>query len=362
MKFLANLFTGSSNSVLDAAMALVMVLLLILLVAWLVKFLANSRLHIGRPRNHRLAINDSINIDGKRKLILVRCDDREHLILIGGGQDVLIEADLALPEILQSAQLPIQTPTIPEAAPKTAPKAAKDKSKGSKQKKPQKGPTKTIRATLDRAFRALRGLPARNGTPVLNPGTVDAPLGKANRDAAPQFTSETHKQAVERIAQNEHSPKSSFAPKSVLARGLLGLKKSAAEPEKSDIARLQEDLVKSRETMQFHRLAHQHPGIRTPQESVPTTMPTATPTLVPNEPKLAKQSDKGTDKEGEKAVAKKSDKTHGSDKNERDKKLENAKKSQHSNDSDTVGQSLTGKSEKREKSGAKKAESRGKSK
>lgn len=45
----------------------------------------------GRDHQPRLALGDSIEIDNQRRLILVRRDDVEHLILTGGPSDVVVE-------------------------------------------------------------------------------------------------------------------------------------------------------------------------------------------------------------------------------------------------------------------------------
>ncbi|MEH6477506.1 MAG: hypothetical protein V7727_17570 [Sneathiella sp.] len=47
-----------------------------------------------RSKKKRLAISQMIGIDAKRRLILVRRDDREHLILLGPTGDILIEKDI----------------------------------------------------------------------------------------------------------------------------------------------------------------------------------------------------------------------------------------------------------------------------
>src|SRR5258708_40136635 len=49
----------------------------------------------GRGRQARLAVIDSANVDGRRKLVLIRRDNLEHLVLIGGPSDVLIEPNIA---------------------------------------------------------------------------------------------------------------------------------------------------------------------------------------------------------------------------------------------------------------------------
>lgn len=45
----------------------------------------------------RLSIVEVMAIDAKRRLILVRRDDREHLVLLGADRDLLVETDVAAP-------------------------------------------------------------------------------------------------------------------------------------------------------------------------------------------------------------------------------------------------------------------------
>jgi flagellar protein FliO/FliZ len=42
----------------------------------------------------RMKIVESRSLDAKRRLIIVRCDDREHLLLIGGQDDIVVETNL----------------------------------------------------------------------------------------------------------------------------------------------------------------------------------------------------------------------------------------------------------------------------
>ncbi|RAI57314.1 hypothetical protein DOO78_19710 [Roseicella frigidaeris] len=47
----------------------------------------------GRRRSrpgHRLALAESLALDPRRRLLLVRCDGRELLLLTGGSQDAVI--------------------------------------------------------------------------------------------------------------------------------------------------------------------------------------------------------------------------------------------------------------------------------
>lgn len=48
-----------------------------------------------RGRDRRLAITEILPIDPRRRLLLVRRDEVEHLILIGGANDLLIESGIS---------------------------------------------------------------------------------------------------------------------------------------------------------------------------------------------------------------------------------------------------------------------------
>jgi flagellar protein FliO/FliZ len=48
----------------------------------------------GRSRQPRLAVIDAASVDARRRLVLIRRDNVEHLIMIGGPTDVLIEPNI----------------------------------------------------------------------------------------------------------------------------------------------------------------------------------------------------------------------------------------------------------------------------
>jgi flagellar protein FliO/FliZ len=47
-----------------------------------------------RPRDKRLGVVETAPVDAKRKLLLVRRDDVEHLIIVGGPVDMVIETGI----------------------------------------------------------------------------------------------------------------------------------------------------------------------------------------------------------------------------------------------------------------------------
>ena len=89
------------------------VLLGVLILIWLARRLHGGTLVSGgRSRQARLSVMDATPVDARRRLILVRRDDVEHLILIGGPTDVVVEQNirLAAPRQAQSPQQMRDTP------------------------------------------------------------------------------------------------------------------------------------------------------------------------------------------------------------------------------------------------------------
>jgi hypothetical protein len=76
--------------------AFVAVLVLIGAVAWLVRRFAGNRLggNANRGRMPRLAVIDAAAVDGRRRLVLVRRDNVEHLLMIGGPTDIVVEPNI----------------------------------------------------------------------------------------------------------------------------------------------------------------------------------------------------------------------------------------------------------------------------
>ncbi|MDR3466750.1 MAG: flagellar biosynthetic protein FliO, partial [Xanthobacteraceae bacterium] len=72
------------------------VLALIAGVFWLFRRFAGSRLgsNANRGRLPRLAVIDAAAVDGRRRLVLVRRDNVEHLLMIGGPSDIVIEPNI----------------------------------------------------------------------------------------------------------------------------------------------------------------------------------------------------------------------------------------------------------------------------
>jgi hypothetical protein len=101
-------------------LAFVVVLGIIGIAAWGLRRFAAGRLGGGtlRGRQPRLAVIDYASVDGRRRLILVRRDNVEHLLMIGGPTDVVVE-----PNIVRAVAAPRDVGARPPAGIEALPRA-----------------------------------------------------------------------------------------------------------------------------------------------------------------------------------------------------------------------------------------------
>jgi flagellar protein FliO/FliZ len=83
------------STYIEFALALIFVIGLILALAW-----AARRFGVGGPlapntgKRRRLKINEVATLDARHKLVLVQRDAVEHLLVIGGGDPLLVERNI----------------------------------------------------------------------------------------------------------------------------------------------------------------------------------------------------------------------------------------------------------------------------
>ena len=96
-------------------LALALVLGLILALAWLVRrFGPGARLLPVKGRLRRLSVQEVSTLDARRRLVLLRRDATEYLVLLGPTQDLLLDkADAAdsLEEDAPAEAAPARTPS-----------------------------------------------------------------------------------------------------------------------------------------------------------------------------------------------------------------------------------------------------------
>jgi len=121
---------GELSTAVQFFIAFLIVLALIVLTFWAIRRFGGIGLgaSAARGRQPRLAVTDAAAVDGRRRLVLIRRDNVEHLLMIGGPSDIVIEQNIVravpvaspreapaprapgLAEVMARAAEPIPTP------------------------------------------------------------------------------------------------------------------------------------------------------------------------------------------------------------------------------------------------------------
>lgn len=117
---------------------ILMILLIVLIIAaalWPARSMLRARLNRLIPGGHRdrkarLAVLDVAAVDSRRRLVLIRRDEVEHLVLIGGPNDIVVEQNIRrraapahgvqAPAVRAPAPEPAPAPAVAPAAPAPA--------------------------------------------------------------------------------------------------------------------------------------------------------------------------------------------------------------------------------------------------
>ncbi|MBN9671390.1 flagellar biosynthetic protein FliO [Roseibium aggregatum] len=111
--------SGGVTQAVAVILALAVVLLLFGLFIFILKRLMGGGAPQSRGRQPRIALMDSATVDARRRLVLVRRDNVEHLLLIGGPSDVVVEQN-----IVRNAPLSTGRPAVHQAPAQNAFQAA----------------------------------------------------------------------------------------------------------------------------------------------------------------------------------------------------------------------------------------------
>ncbi|WP_207476445.1 flagellar biosynthetic protein FliO [Arenibaculum pallidiluteum] len=88
------MFPQDLDSYLRYGLALVFVLALVGLLSMILRRFMGSGPSVRRGRQRRLALVEVLPVDAKRRLLLVRRDGVEHLLLLGTERDIVIETGI----------------------------------------------------------------------------------------------------------------------------------------------------------------------------------------------------------------------------------------------------------------------------
>jgi flagellar biogenesis protein FliO len=159
------------------------IILAVRLLIWLTRrLLGGTFINGGRGRHLRLAVIDATPVDSRRRLVLVRRDDVEHLILIGGPTDLVVEQNIR-PDgpIAAKTNLPAQyapAPTTRPSEPAPAPEPLH-----AEPARPIPVPQQTQRVMPVQQRPAQ--VPQRPAAPSLPPRPAPAPAQPAPQAARP---------------------------------------------------------------------------------------------------------------------------------------------------------------------------------
>lgn len=174
MSFLTGLFGGGDNLWLTVSVALALVLVLIVLAIWLLKMIFTATSKATRGRNRRLGLVDTLPLDQKRQLLLIRRDGVEHLILAGGTHDLVVETNIVPPE--PATERPARR-SRPEAQPvATQPVPA------------QPSPARTVHPAPQPVDADARTAPRPGASPTISPEDRPVADAPAKRGASLRYT------------------------------------------------------------------------------------------------------------------------------------------------------------------------------
>ena len=95
MEWLNNLTSGENGPAINLVLITLAIVILLAVVVWIFKKMTGTAARRAmRSRVPRLSITDSTTVDEKRYLVMVRRDNVEHLLLIGGANDLVVESNI----------------------------------------------------------------------------------------------------------------------------------------------------------------------------------------------------------------------------------------------------------------------------
>jgi hypothetical protein len=186
---LDEMISAYGNKFLVAALGVALALLCLFIVLWLMRNRASSPfVRGGRNRQPRLQVLDAAAVDARRRIVLIRRDNVEHLVMIGGPTDIVIESGIGDDRGYLSA-LTVQPPApeaiaIPphaEAAKIGAEPASRDQMSA-----PIEAPVAPVAETVDPAPVRIRGQQQSTQASTPMPTAVRAVEPAATTPMAPK--------------------------------------------------------------------------------------------------------------------------------------------------------------------------------
>lgn len=224
-EFLTGIVGADVASWLQYVVALLFVILLLLAAAWLFRSLRGIgfRSSAARGRQPRLQVMDSAPVDGRRRLLLIRRDNVEHLIMIGGPSDIVVE------QTIFRGQPPTQQRGPAQGYPQgQAPRAQAPRGQQG-QPRPQRG-AQGHPAPVAAAAQQAGNAQAPAGTQPQRPAAAPAP----SAPAAPQRAQPPADPAAPQARSRSSEVRSVSPASAVAATAVTAAAASALQPRTDD--------------------------------------------------------------------------------------------------------------------------------
>ena len=224
------------------------VVVTLLLVFMIYKFIRRPVYERGRRgKQARLAVTDAAAIDDRRRLVLLRRDDIEHLILIGGPTDIVIESDIRK----NAPARPLNTPPSP------LPSTAKPATSSNSAPTPPQQPAQKISEPAPpppRAHQNAPALPTAPPKPATQTERRESLSEEATVPAARQTTSslkpdpkpEAVKPEVQKIEPVPSKPKVSISSTNEFAGAAPSATSKKDDPTKDAMDALLDEITQPR--------------------------------------------------------------------------------------------------------------------
>lgn len=226
------LMSAYGDNFLVAALGVALGLLCLFIVLWLLRSRAPSPfVRGGRNRQPRLQILDAAAVDTRRRIVLIRRDNVEHLVMIGGPTDIVIETGIgderastanAAPTILQNG-----------AEPPSVAVEAQDNSAAPALSAPPAAPAARARPPSAPAPNMQQPLRVAPAAPPVPP----APMPTASLDRRPEAPSRPQSPAAAAPARPEPQPaEKPFSPQVAQAAPVTHPRSEAPSPAQAPSA------------------------------------------------------------------------------------------------------------------------------
>ncbi|MGB7432542.1 MAG: hypothetical protein WA921_08760 [Ahrensia sp.] len=102
----------TAGPIVSLIVSIILIAIVILVLVWVIRIVLSGRFSLRHNPDLRLQVVDATAIDNRRKLVLVRRDNVEHLILIGGQNDLVVETGIGA-SVAQPQKAPNRTSIQP---------------------------------------------------------------------------------------------------------------------------------------------------------------------------------------------------------------------------------------------------------